>query len=335
MNYFAPAYRELSRKLGRQRHRLRRALARRDLEKSETDLGLLGWQQADFEGTTQVEVNKITEYERRQSELTNASAGLGKELRELREQRETGRKAHEEQRRVLQARRVALVGPHPQIEKQLAELRKAEPKFERRMPELDRELRETSKLYTELLSREHHSPQIKVELTRLRERTVAIPNEKSDLRNQHLRTVSEIRTLESQLERDREQLTAIEQQLKETQAQFDAVDARLAGEIRTREREKTRIEKEIDSLETAKHNPYLQIGRVLADSDVAPMNQPGALDKVKRLRARLVELDHLIALLSDASALEDRQLVRLSYFLWSVVIVVALLVILALLPWRA
>lgn len=334
MNYFAPGYRELSRKLGRLRSRLRMALARRDLEKSETELGLLGWQQAEFDQETQSEVNKITEYERKQSELTNSSAGLGKELRELREERETGRKAFEEKRRELHARRAGLTANHPQIEKQLTELRKAEPTFERRMPELDRELREINKLYTGLLSRDVHTPQIKNELTRLRERTVSIPNEKSDLRNQHLRTVSEIRALESQLERDREELTTIEHAMKETQAQFDASDGRLAGEIRTREREKARLEKEIDALESAKHNPYLQIGRVLADSDIAPMNQPGALDKVKRLRARVLEIEHLILLSRDASAIEDRQMVRLSFFLWGAVVLVFLLIVLAAVPWR-
>ncbi len=322
----------MSRKLGRQRHRMRMALTRRELEKSETELGLLGWQQAEFDTQTQSEVNKVTEYERKQSELTNASASLGKELRELRDEREIGRKTHEEFRRELAARRAGIVANHPQVEKTLAALRKGEPAFERRMPELDRESREINKLYTELLARGEHTPQIKVELTRLRERTVAIPNQKSDLRNQHLRTVTEIRAIESQIERDREQVAAIDQELKAATAKFDANDARITGEIRVRDREKVRIEKEIDVLETAKRNPYLQIGRVLADSGVAPMNQPGALDKVNRLRRRMIELTHLIALSTEASALEDRQLVRASMFLWSILVLVAGLVILALIP---
>ncbi len=333
MNYFAPGFREIFRKLGRTRLRLRLKLTRRDLDKSETELGLLGWQQAEFDAQTQGQVNKVTEYERKQSELTNASAGLGKELRELREEREAGRKTHEEFRRDLAGRRATLGGNHPQIEKSLAALRREEPAFERRMPELDRESRGINKLYSDLLARDEHTPQIKTELTRLRERTVAIPNEKSDLRNAHLRTVAEIRALESQLERDREEMAALDQRLKETGAKFDANDGRLTGEIRTREREKARIEKEIDALESAKRNPYLQIGRVLADSGIAPMNQPAALDKVNRLRRRLLEIEHLIALSLEGSATEDRQLVRSSMFLWAILVLVAVLLILALIPW--
>ncbi len=334
MNYFKPGLREIARKLGRQRHRLRVLLARRDLTKAETALGLLGWQQADFDTQTQTEVDKINTYEREQARLTNESAGLAKELRELRVERDAARKTFEEQRAAADAERAGLTANHPDIEKQLAALRKAEPTFERRMPELDRELRDTNKLYSELLTSPNQSPSAKAEIQRLRERNVTIANEKADLRNQHLRTVSAIREHEAGLERDREALATIEKRLRELQAAFDAEDARLAAEIRTRDREKARIEKEINAIETAKSNPYLQIGRVLADSDVAPMNQPGALDKVKRLRGRLVELDDLIRLSFERTATEDRETLKLSLFLWGTIAFVALLLILAAIPRR-
>lgn len=332
MNYFTPGLREIARKLSRQRQRLRIVLARRDLRKAETALGLLGWQQAEFDPQTQAEVDKINAYEREQSRLTNESAGLAKELRELRVQREAARKVFEEKRREFEGERVQTCIDHPAIEKQLAELRKGEPTFERRVPELDRELRNINRLYGDLLTAPNQTSQMKAEITRLRERTVSIANEKADLRNQHLRTVTEVRGLEAQLERDRERMAALDRQLRELQSQFDAADGQLAGEIRTRDREKARIEKEINAIETAKTNPYLQIGRVLADSDVAPMNQPGALDKVKRLRGRLVELDHLISLSFQTSALDDREMVRRSMLLWGVIAFMGILLILAAIP---
>lgn len=332
MNYFKPGLRELARKLDRQRHRLRIRLTRRELSRAEAALGLLGWQQAEFDPQTQAEVDKINAYEREQARLTNESAGLAKELRELRDQRDAARKIFEEQRQKVQAKRASTVEHHPAIEKQLAERRKIEPTFGRRMPELDRELREINRLYGELLTALNQTPAMKAEITRLRERTVSIANEKADLRNQHLRTVSEIRGLEAELEKDREIVAGLDKQLRDYQTQFEASDAKVAGEIRSREKEKTRIEKEINVIETAKTNPYLQIGRVLADSDVAPMNQPGALDKVKRLRGRLVEIDHLIRLSFESSALEDREEVRLSYLLLASIAFMVLLVGGALIP---
>jgi len=332
VNYFKPGLREIGRKLDRQRHRLRSRIARRDLTKAETSLGLLGWQQAEFDPQTQAEVDKIDAYEREQARLTNESAGLAKELRELREQREAARKIFEEQRRKVQLERATLLQTHPGIEKTLADKRKTEPTFEKRMPEIEREVRGINRLYNELLTAEKQTPQMKEELMRLRERTVAIANEKADLRNQHLRAVSEIRALETELERDRATLAVLDKQLRDYQTQFDASDSQVAGQIRTREREKSRIEREINSIETAKTNPYLQIGRVLADSDVAPMNQPGALDKVKRLRGKLVEIDHLIRLSLEATAMEDRDTLRFSLMMWGIIAFVTLLLVLAAIP---
>lgn len=332
MNYFTPGLREFTRKLSRLQHRLRMLFARRELRQAETALGLLGWQQAEFDPQTQAEVDKINAYEREQSRLTNESAGLAKELRELRVQREAARKIFEEKRREIEGTRAHISAHHPSIEKQLAILRKGEPTFESRMPELDRELRNINRLYSDLLTAPNQTPQMKAEITRLRERTVNIANEKADLRNQHLRTVTEVRGFEAQLERDREAMAAMDRQLRDYQSQFDASDGKVAGEIRTREREKARLEREINAIETAKTNPYLQIGRVLADSDLAPMNQPASLDKVKRLRGRLVELKHLISLSFEASALEDRELMRMSMFLWGVIVFIGILLILAAIP---
>ncbi|MDB6150667.1 MAG: hypothetical protein JWQ44_2115 [Chthoniobacter sp.] len=332
MDPFTPGLRELSRKFGRLRHRLRRGFVRRDLIRAETDLGLLGWQQAEFDPQTQAQVEKITTYEREQSRLTNESAGLGKELRELREQKEAGRRAFEEERRRIENERRAIVSTHPQIERQLAAKRKTEPALERRMPELERELRDINRLYSELLSHPEQTAPIKQELFRLRERIVSIPNEKSDLRNQHLRTVSEIRSLEAQLERDRLAIEQFDRQSRELQASFDEADNRLGSEIRTRDREKVRLEKEINLLESAKHNPYLQIGRVLADNGIAPMNQPAALDRVKRLRLKVAELEYLVTLSRKASSLDDQQAVVLSWMVWGVMFIIGLLVVLAVLP---
>jgi chromosome segregation ATPase len=332
VNYFQPGLREIARKLGRQRHRLRMHRTGRDLIKAETALGLLGWQQAEFDPHTQAEVDKINAYEREQARLTNESAGLAKELRELREERELMRKQFEERRRELQDERASLVADHPQVEAQLAEMRRAEPTFERRMPELDRELRTINKLYTDLITAKNQTPHMKAEAARLRERTVSIANEKADLRNQHLRIVSEVRALETTLDEDRATVAVVDKKLRDAQSKFDTEDGQLGSEMKTREREKARIEREINTIETAKSNPYLQIGRVLADNGVPPMNQPGALDKVKRLRGRLVEIEHLISLSAKASSLENRETVRLSYFLWAAIGFIAILLILASIP---
>ena len=180
---------------------------RRELAKAETELGLLGWQQADYDDETQRQVEAIQHVEREQSRLTNEAAALGNEIRQLQAEREVGRKQYEEQCRAIEAERKQVLAPHDQIERQLVEKRKIEPNFEKRIPELDRELREVQRRYKELLSVPRETLQVRQELIHLRERSVAIPNEKSDLRTQHLRTVSEIRALEVALQRESEAVT--------------------------------------------------------------------------------------------------------------------------------
>jgi chromosome segregation ATPase len=323
VDYFSPGAREIARKLGRLLNRLRLAAQRRRLARAETELGLLGWQQADYDEETQREVEKIQNYEREQGRLTNEGAELGREIRALKEERETARKEHEETRRQLQVQRRSIAEPIPGNEKQLAALQRQEPLFEKRMPELDRELREVSKLYSQLLTAGATSAQARQELIHLRERTVAIPNEKADLRAQHMRLVSEIKSMETGLTQARQQITALDQSLRELDAAFQAADRDRAAEIKTREREKARIDKEVDALEVAKANPYEQIGRVLADSNVAPMNQPHALEKVRRQRFVIQELEYAIARSHQLSAETNPALVRISYMLWAVMLVAA------------
>lgn len=309
--------------------RLRMFGLRRELVKAETELGLLGWQQADYDEEMQREVQAIQQVEREQSRLTNEAAAYANEIRQLQADREAARLQYEEQCRAIEAERKQVLAPHDQIQRQLAEKRKIEPNFEKRIPELDRELREVQRRYKELLSVPRETLQIRQELIHLRERSVAIPNEKSDLRTQHLRTVSEIRALEVALQRESEALKALDERAERLEGEWQGRDREFAQKIRAKERDKARTEKEIENLETAKINPYQQIGRVLADSNIAPMNQPHALERVRALRLRIDELRQNLLESQTVSAQADQKLVRTSFCVWGGIVAAALLVLLA------
>jgi chromosome segregation ATPase len=329
VDYFSPGLRELVRKSRRQYTRLRVFGTRRALAKAETQLGLLGWQQADYDHETQRQVNQIEEVEREQANLTNDAAALGVEIRTLQAEREAHRKKYEEECRAIEAARKQVLAPHDQIERQLMEKRKIEPKFERRIPELDRELREVQRRYTELLQTERETPKLRQEMIHLRERSVAIPNEKSDLRTQHLRTVSEIRNLELALQKESQAIAALDQRSQQLDDDWEAQDRDFVNVIRTKERQKERMESQIQLLEIAKVNPYQRIGQVLADSDIAPMNQPDALTKVKELRAMVDELNMQVAESLVTTAREDSHLLRTSFWLWGAIAAGLLVIVLA------
>lgn len=295
---------------------MQRRLAERQLDKAETTLGLLGWQQADFDESTQAQVERLVGYEREQARITNDSAAIGRELREQQDLREIGRQHFEREKGALEAERERILDEDVAAERQLVEKRRIEPAYEQRMPELDRELRDCSRRHAELLSKVGHTTAVKQELLALRERAVAIPNEIADLRTQHLRAVSEIRALETRTERNRVRRAELARQEKELTDAFQRADADLAEKIAALERQRAELDEEFASLEGAKANPYREVGRVLADCAVAPMNQPEALERVRRTRFLVQQREQALALSHEASGAENPVEIRTSLRLW-------------------
>ena len=109
---------------------------------------------------------------------------------------------------------------------------------------------------------------------------------------------------------------ALEERLLLNQTQFDAQDAELEKEISSRKRAKRKIEREINALEKAKSHPYREIGRVLADCQIAPLNQPGALENVRSQRLRIRVLESTIGASLDDSRREPREALLNSWQWW-------------------
>jgi len=330
MEYFAPAVRELRRICARRVRRVQLVWVQRQLAAAETELGLLGWQQADFDEQTQSQVDKIHHVEREQARLTNAGAELAGEIRSLTETREAARRGAETQRHQLEAERGRLAEPFNALTQQLAALRRTEHDYERRVPELDRELREVDTLYSKLLLLQPQPPNVRDELLRLRDRLIAIPNEKHDLRAQHLRGTAELQAREKEAATLEAQLAEIDRRLREHDLAARAQEATIAAELRAKEREKSRVSAEIDRLEHGKANPYREIGRVLADSNLPPLNQPHVLQKVKDLRFAAQAHEYEIAASAQASGQENPSQLQISCALWAIVFV-ALALLLAVL----
>jgi chromosome segregation ATPase len=317
VDFITPAWRELGRKLYRQWLRLGLWRSRRQLAAAETALGLLGWQQADFDPETQRQVTEIQSVEREQARFINEAAERAADMRRLRSELEALQRRHHEQRRGLAIDHRKAAEARADAERQLVEMRKSEPNFQRRIPELDRELRDVTKLLAELLRADHQTPKVRQEIVRLRERSVTIPNEKNDLRTQHFRIVSEIRALEEELDRSEAAAKDEARRLEAFDEEWSAKEREVAGRIKDQEREKARLEKRIAELERAKANPYQQIGQVLSLANLAPLNQPQALEHVKEIEFRIHEIDHSLDESRLASRGEDPRLLRTSCWAWA------------------
>ena len=316
MDYLQPGLREIGRRVARQIIRARLVGARRRRAHALTELGLLGWQAADFDAETQRQVDAIQSVEREQSRALHASATAASGIRRLVSEREAAQRVHYEARKQLEADLRKAAEAKSQLERKISEKSKIEPQFQHRLPELDRELREVNKLYSQLLVHENQTPKTKQELIRLRERIVAIPNEKNDVRTQHLRAVTEVRALEENLARQAEATTAAQQRIHYADSQWQAKEAEFLAQIKGHEKEKAVSDKQFASLENAKSNPYQRIGEVLAGSGVAPINQPQSLQRVREIELEIALLDGEIHDSMLATAKEDPAELRVSLWLW-------------------
>jgi len=327
VNYFSPGYYEVRRMVLRAVHRWRLRAAEKHLAKAETELGLLGWQQADFDEKTQRQVDKIMNFEREQARLTNESATVGRTIGELTTLREQTRRTYQEKRTPLDAQ---LEMHRANLAKFDADLARAEdelPALERRLAQLERELRESNKLYSEMLGRETQSREQRDELGRVRERITSLPHEISDAHTRTSRLRAEFEARRKTRAKEEERAEALARDVRQLDDAHRHEDDELAEAIKTREREKQRLEKEHDALEKEKVNPYREIGQVLADSNVAPMNQPQSLEVVRDRRFRKHELEYEIAKSLRESDLADRTLIHHSLMLWAAIILAFLLIL--------
>jgi chromosome segregation ATPase len=327
VDYLSPCLHEIIRILKRSLRRARIALAQRRLAKAEEHLGLLGWQQADFDHETQRQVDALQNIEREQSELSNQSAARAHELAALSEKRVKFRSDYEQQRARIEGDKEKTRKPLRQLEHKLASARDHAPDVDRKTAQLDREQRDIEELTTKLLLVQPQPIHVRDEILRLRDRTLAIRNERSDMRTQHARSLSEIHNLEQQLATIERRTGEYDRELLELEVAFEKEDAKLADDERAVAEEKDRIEKVVNDLEHAKGNPYRAIGRVLADNQIAPMNQPAALSAVLRLRETIACREDEIAELLRETQSTDKTDIRVSLALWLLIIVaVALLV---------
>lgn len=324
MNYLAPGLRELARILHRLVRRLSLVWQRRTLAQLESRLGLLGWQQADYDHGTQQHVDRLTDCERAQGQLTNASADLGLAIHELEERKKAEQAAFEQQRTQSTAARDALAIPVEESEKALAARKREGAEMEERIAALDRESGSVEEKYRALLAKGEQTDAGDAEVQRLQRRVIAIPHEKQEWQAKLAEAQSPIPRLEMELEQHRALLAVETEGLRALEKNFAESDEKLAKEIAARKREKQKVERQINDLEKTKTQPYREIGRALADQGIGPVNQPEALTVVLAQREKIAAQESRIAASLADSAREVRSQV---WSAWLVFLVLAVLLL--------
>jgi chromosome segregation ATPase len=312
VNYFAPGLRELARIFLRLQWRLQLPLQARTLAQLESQLGLLGWQQADYDHGTQQHVDQLTDYERTQLELTNESAALGLAIQELEEQKTAAEKEFAEKRALAAANCERLAEPFKQSEEALASQRREIAKLEARIAALNTEESVVEQSYRGLLARGESAKQ--PEVVRLQQRVISIPREREGVAAQLSVALSPVPALENELAQRRAVYSVETDALRDLEKSFADTAEKLRKEIATRKREKQKLERQVDALEKSKAKPYREIGRALADHHIEPLNQPEALQAVLNQREKMAAGQSKLAGSLAESARENRTYVWLTWF---------------------
>jgi len=279
--------------LSRQANRFRLILEHRKLARLETALGLLGWQQADYDAPTQQHVNRLTAYEREQGRLTNDSASIGLEIERVEERRGVAAREFAEAQAVALEKEFPGAANAEAFETQVVAKRNERREIESRLPVMDRELRDAEDRYRELVKPERPTAHVQAQLLQCRKVILALPREKAEWEAKLQQVAAELPPMETMLKA-----------LKEAGARFEKRDREWADEIASLQRSKRKVEKQIESLEKAKSDPYRVIGRTLADQNIGPLNQPEALKAVLEQRKKVAVIDAAIAVSLAASASE-------------------------------
>ncbi len=313
--------REIARKLDRSRYRLLLMREKRRLRKAEINLGFLGWQQAEFfSPELEAQVQQIMNFEKTQADIANRSAELADRIASLQSEKET----HQRSLADFLARNEDEAKPfavqQENLQNRIEERRRAAANFEKASAELDSEDKACEATLRKLFSAHEENMEIKSEILRIGDRRTRINDEKAEVKLGSERSRKEAADAEKSLAAISGRLESLRTEANVKREEFKETDRELRTKIDALESEKAKTQKETDELDRQKTDPYLLIGQALATSDIAPANQPDALELVHLHRANLADCEKQLAESALASQQVDRAQLRAFYFLLAVLL---------------
>jgi tetratricopeptide (TPR) repeat protein len=318
---------EICRKWRRINARARRVLAERELARREIELGTLGWGQADFlTPEMREQVRLIMDFEKQAADAFNKAAALGDEIRQLEQDWTTAEVETERESADFASRRGRAVESLGTAETRAEEARAAVARFEQAVRNLEADFSRAEAVSGQLLAVD--SREAEEEWRRAIENRKRIERELLDLRAVLARRRMELGGLDEAVRLAREEVSEIDRAAKLAEDAHNARLAELTRNIAALERSRDQTRKVVDLLEKRKASPFRVIGQCLANDEVAPMNQPEALERVRRTRLRIAELEKSLADSLAESSRADRAELRRFYIASGVTVLLLVLCLL-------
>ncbi|MGB8353738.1 MAG: hypothetical protein WCD79_07625 [Chthoniobacteraceae bacterium] len=285
---------ELERKLQRAADRVRILLEKRRLTQTEINLGALGWQQVDdFPPEIEEQMREIHAMERQQADLSNQGADIQWEIDALQLKRKENGKNLEYLLAEIEPALQPLAGWRAEAEKSIIAGNESIQRFDKAIADLE-SAHESFGLRLQALMSEKQTFPVRDQVLWIEERRMALGNEKEDLERSRVKTTMDQKTTEEQIQTVQAQIEELNQKIRVAKEESNARDRELNSQINALEKQKKNASKNVESLDKKKSPAFLAIGRCLADADIAPMNQPEALEHVIAHRGKIAGLEEQI-----------------------------------------
>ena len=280
MNFLTTGWQELGRRIHRVADRLRLKHEQRKLTSAEIYLGELGWQQADFPPEVESQIQAITSVELQQTEFSNRSAEIQSDIDELQSRREQEKGEHESVIAAIELELQPLLEAREVARQPLGGLQEGIQRFEKAIAAIRETERTLASQLEELEIIEPASMEIRQELIRLKDKRTDCHFEIEDMQTAEMKLQHEIRIQTREVTALDVQIQEINRRISDKWDAFNAADNQLLAEIDALNRGKMETRSMVDNLDKQKSSAFLAVGRCLADFNIAPMNQPGALEQV-------------------------------------------------------
>lgn len=278
---------------------------RRHVARAETELGTLGWQQADFfSPEIQEQVDRIIDFEKNQAALYNREANLSWEKSEKEsERKKASALAGEEMARLREERR-AIAATRGERQAALMERSRETNALRQQLRELQSNIEQLQILRTKL--RTFNTIEARQELSRVAMQLEPLTRrEKEMLPKVETEAALELDACNELAELDG-QISKLDEALEQRRTALEAETTHLDTDIVGIESEQKRMREMSEALEHEKTSPYRLIGQCLADHNIGSMNQPKALPAVLGARQAVADLEGQIAATLEACASADR-----------------------------
>ena len=260
---------------------------RRELDRAKSELGLYGWQCADFPTALDGTIAFLRQVEEAQVDLLNHNADLTQTLQQFDERAERARSVYEASCQAIDARLGHAKERGPEALKENQEAIAREKAFLKAVTDLDRQIQELEQARATMVK--NQAPGIDGKLRSLMVKTNELRSERQSVDQQRrvwsskrTQTSAEAAATQSALQRGKKERRRAQRQLMADLGKIRRERSRAFSQ-------KSGSDKEFKRIDRLKVQAYAELGDALANAGIAPPNQPELLQIVLELRETLDE----------------------------------------------